>query len=229
MVAARAAGGHPALRTRARARQPARRRWSSRRASCPSSTRGCPSTTRTARSWWSRRCSSSAPAAQAVIENLEIAYLANRDPNVGYRAARRLASRRTEPTRPDDGADHRGRGPRHLRAQRALRGRARRAPVPPARPRAPAQRVREPVDGLGAQARRAARARARDARRHRHHLLDQARRAGVPALVRVRHHARRRHRPAARRRAQAHLGDRAPAQPRALASGRAARRRRATA
>ena len=126
---------------------------------------------------------SSAAATQAIIENLEIAYLANRDPNVGYALLGDLKAS-AEPTRPDDGLITEAAAARHLGAQRALRGRARRAPVPPADPRAPPQRVREHLDGLGAQARRAAGARARDARRQRHHLLAEARRRRASGILR---------------------------------------------
>ncbi len=116
---------------------------------------------------------SSVGSTQEVIEHLEITYLANRDPNLAFALLGDLrAGRRADPSRRRH--HPRSRGARHLRAQWALRGRARRAPVPPARSLPDVQRLRGHVDGLGAQARRAARARARDARAPGHVVLDQA-------------------------------------------------------
>ena len=128
-----------------------------------SSTTASPSPTRTARSSSCRRCSPrSRPPRARRSTTSRSHYLANRDPNVALRAARRPARPRDAEHAPGDARDHRGRARRHRRAQRALRRRARRAARSTCSSAARTlQRGRGHVDGLGAQARRAGRARAR--------------------------------------------------------------------
>ena len=75
----------------------------------------------------------------------------------------------------------------------------RRRALPPLPPPAALERERAEVDGVGAQARQAPRAEPPAARRHRHDASCRRRRAVAPSGRPLRHHARRRHAPAARR------------------------------
>ncbi len=131
----------------------------------------------------------------------------------GVRAAHRLDRR---VGRDDAGRRRtaRRRGRRDRPAQPAVSAGRRQRAVPAVAPAAAVEPGAAPVDGLGAQARQAARTQPAAARRHRHRLPADRRRAGHRSRRHpLRHHARLRYPAAARSGAPAGRQDGAPAEP----------------
>ena len=184
---------------------------------------------RTARSSSCPRCSRHSAPSRSVVENLEIAYLANRDINVGFGL---LGDLQVAPTMPSGLKTARssrlrcGASPSSTSATRRSTGCA------PSTCSSGTRRTTSPRARGWAGSASAARWSSSSARCGRDGATSFTTKLGdarVPPHRGFRHHARRRHRPAARRRAQAHLHHRAPAQPRALERRRDDAYARATA